>query len=321
MFDAIAERYDLVNGIVAMGMDTGWRRRCVAALDLPPGSDRAGRGVRDGRPVPGPCPGRVPTGGRRPFGGHAFPCPHQRPAGAGRRPARPLPRRPLRRGGQRLRLAQRRRPGITVRGAGPPDPPRQAASPCSTWALPRPASSVSATASGPITASPWWARCSPTPTPTATCPAASPTCLLPTRWSGCSSGPASGPSSTCCFPGASASCTSPPGGTERAGGHDLASRRPARPMLLLPRRPAAPPPAGHGLEAAPGLCAVTVPVSPDLLGDVVRAGGAPGRRLWSRSDMSLLGRGEALRLPLPAGLGRPRPTPRSSPRPCASSAH
>jgi demethylmenaquinone methyltransferase/2-methoxy-6-polyprenyl-1,4-benzoquinol methylase len=38
MFDTIAERYDLVNGIVAMGMDTGWRRRCVAALDLAPGS-------------------------------------------------------------------------------------------------------------------------------------------------------------------------------------------------------------------------------------------------------------------------------------------
>jgi demethylmenaquinone methyltransferase/2-methoxy-6-polyprenyl-1,4-benzoquinol methylase len=38
MFDAIAERYDLVNGIVAMGMDTGWRRRCIDALELPPGS-------------------------------------------------------------------------------------------------------------------------------------------------------------------------------------------------------------------------------------------------------------------------------------------
>jgi demethylmenaquinone methyltransferase/2-methoxy-6-polyprenyl-1,4-benzoquinol methylase len=38
MFDAIAERYDLVNGIVAMGMDTGWRRRCIEALGLPPGS-------------------------------------------------------------------------------------------------------------------------------------------------------------------------------------------------------------------------------------------------------------------------------------------
>ena len=38
MFDTIAERYDLVNGIVAIGMDTGWRRRCIEALDLPPGS-------------------------------------------------------------------------------------------------------------------------------------------------------------------------------------------------------------------------------------------------------------------------------------------
>ncbi len=38
MFDAIAGRYDLVNGIVALGMDAGWRRRCVEALDLPSGS-------------------------------------------------------------------------------------------------------------------------------------------------------------------------------------------------------------------------------------------------------------------------------------------
>jgi demethylmenaquinone methyltransferase/2-methoxy-6-polyprenyl-1,4-benzoquinol methylase len=38
MFDAIAGRYELVNGIMAMGLDTGWRRRCVQALDLAPGS-------------------------------------------------------------------------------------------------------------------------------------------------------------------------------------------------------------------------------------------------------------------------------------------
>ena len=38
MFDAIAGRYDLVNGIVALGMDTGWRRRCIEALGLPPGA-------------------------------------------------------------------------------------------------------------------------------------------------------------------------------------------------------------------------------------------------------------------------------------------
>lgn len=38
MFDAIADRYDLVNGIVSFGMDRGWRRRCLEALGLPTGS-------------------------------------------------------------------------------------------------------------------------------------------------------------------------------------------------------------------------------------------------------------------------------------------
>jgi demethylmenaquinone methyltransferase/2-methoxy-6-polyprenyl-1,4-benzoquinol methylase len=38
MFDAIAHRYEMVNGIMALGMDRGWRRRCLDALDLPAGS-------------------------------------------------------------------------------------------------------------------------------------------------------------------------------------------------------------------------------------------------------------------------------------------
>jgi demethylmenaquinone methyltransferase / 2-methoxy-6-polyprenyl-1,4-benzoquinol methylase len=38
MFDAIAARYELVNGIVSFGMDRGWRRRCVSALALPTAS-------------------------------------------------------------------------------------------------------------------------------------------------------------------------------------------------------------------------------------------------------------------------------------------
>ena len=38
MFDAIAARYELVNGIVSFGMDRGWRRHCVNALGLPTGS-------------------------------------------------------------------------------------------------------------------------------------------------------------------------------------------------------------------------------------------------------------------------------------------
>jgi len=38
MFDAISARYELVNGIVSLGMDRGWRHRCIDALELPVGS-------------------------------------------------------------------------------------------------------------------------------------------------------------------------------------------------------------------------------------------------------------------------------------------
>ena len=38
MFDAIAPRYDLVNRVMTLRMDVGWRRRTVNALQLPPGS-------------------------------------------------------------------------------------------------------------------------------------------------------------------------------------------------------------------------------------------------------------------------------------------
>ncbi|MGI8427436.1 MAG: ubiquinone/menaquinone biosynthesis methyltransferase [Actinomycetota bacterium] len=38
MFDSIAPRYDLVNGVMTFGMDTGWRRRTIEALMLAPGS-------------------------------------------------------------------------------------------------------------------------------------------------------------------------------------------------------------------------------------------------------------------------------------------
>lgn len=36
MFDAIAERYDLLNRIISLGVDQRWRRRCVDALALDP---------------------------------------------------------------------------------------------------------------------------------------------------------------------------------------------------------------------------------------------------------------------------------------------
>jgi len=38
MFDAIAPRYDLVNRVMTLRMDVGWRRRTVRDLRLPPGS-------------------------------------------------------------------------------------------------------------------------------------------------------------------------------------------------------------------------------------------------------------------------------------------
>lgn len=38
MFDAIAERYEAVNKIVAFGLDRLWRRRCIDALGLAPGA-------------------------------------------------------------------------------------------------------------------------------------------------------------------------------------------------------------------------------------------------------------------------------------------
>ena len=34
MFDRIARRYDFVNRVISLGMDKGWRRRTVKALQL-----------------------------------------------------------------------------------------------------------------------------------------------------------------------------------------------------------------------------------------------------------------------------------------------
>jgi demethylmenaquinone methyltransferase/2-methoxy-6-polyprenyl-1,4-benzoquinol methylase len=38
MFDSIAPRYEMVNTVMTFGLDRSWRRRCIDALDLWPGS-------------------------------------------------------------------------------------------------------------------------------------------------------------------------------------------------------------------------------------------------------------------------------------------
>ena len=53
MFDAIAPRYDLVNRIMTFRMDVGWRRKTVRSLGLGAGVDRGRPRLRHRRPVPG----------------------------------------------------------------------------------------------------------------------------------------------------------------------------------------------------------------------------------------------------------------------------
>jgi len=38
MFDQIAHRYDLLNRVMSFGIDRGWRKKTIAALDLKPGA-------------------------------------------------------------------------------------------------------------------------------------------------------------------------------------------------------------------------------------------------------------------------------------------
>ncbi|HTT91633.1 MAG TPA: chorismate-binding protein [Acidimicrobiales bacterium] len=62
------------------------------------------------------------------------------------------------------------------------------------------------------------------------------------------------------------------------------------------------------LAAAGRLRAATVEVDAAALPDLIRAGGGPDRYLWAKNDVTILGWGEALRLPLPAGWAAPAQT-------------
>jgi demethylmenaquinone methyltransferase/2-methoxy-6-polyprenyl-1,4-benzoquinol methylase len=62
MFDAIAERYDLVNRVISLGIDQSWRRKTVAALALSQGArvldlatGTADLAIQVARDQPGAC--------------------------------------------------------------------------------------------------------------------------------------------------------------------------------------------------------------------------------------------------------------------------
>ncbi|HET9691621.1 MAG TPA: ubiquinone/menaquinone biosynthesis methyltransferase [Acidimicrobiales bacterium] len=63
MFDAIAPRYDLMNTLMTFGLDRGWRRRAVRALDLP-----AAARVLDVACGPGELCVALARAGQRPIG-------------------------------------------------------------------------------------------------------------------------------------------------------------------------------------------------------------------------------------------------------------
>ncbi len=62
------------------------------------------------------------------------------------------------------------------------------------------------------------------------------------------------------------------------------------------------------LGAARQLRAFTFSVDPASVPDLVKAGGHPDRYLWAKSELTILGSGEALRLPLLAGWAAPEHT-------------
>ena len=181
MFDAIAPRYDLVNRIMTFRLDVRWRRRAVAALALPPGS-----AVLDLASGTGDLCVDLAAAGHQPISiDLSFGMLRADRSGAPRVQADilrlPVADRPRRRRHVRLRAAQPGRPAGVLRRAGRESCGPAGASPCSTSASRRTASCASATASTSARSSRRSAGCCRTRPPTATCPAASPTCRRPTR--------------------------------------------------------------------------------------------------------------------------------------------
>ena len=306
MFDAIAERYDLVNGIVAMGMDTGWRRRCIEALGLPPGSMVLDVACGTGDLCRGLARRRLPAGGRGPVPGHALPCPDHRPPGAGGRPARPFPPRLLRRRGQRFRPAQRRRPRRRCSPNSPASPAPAGASRFLDLGAPE----------APLLRAGHRIWCDyGVPLVGSVLSDADAYRYLPRSLAylppademvqPAGAGRLRGRAARSALRRHQPAVHRHPGGPGGDGRHDR-GLAPAGPRLLPRPRASRTAPARAPASPRPGeLCAVTVPVPLELLGDLVRAGGRPGSRLWSQGETSLLGRGEALRLALPAGWARP----------------
>ncbi len=151
MFDAIAGRYELVNGIVSLGMDRGWRHRCIDRLELPVGSV-----VLDVACGTGDLSRELDRRLLRPVGvdlslWHARARPLARPPGPRRCPFQPVPGGGLRWRRERLRPAQRHRPRHRCSSNWPASPVPAGASRSSTSLNPRLTSCGWATASGRTT--------------------------------------------------------------------------------------------------------------------------------------------------------------------------